>query len=88
VKLQLRVVPRSSTSRIAGWVGDELKVTVSAPPEGGRANLAVEEVLAGALGLPRRAVRVVAGLASRRKAVEIDGLTEADVRSRLANRFA
>jgi uncharacterized protein YggU (UPF0235/DUF167 family) len=56
-----------------------------APPERGKANMAVEEVLAEALGLPRERVRIIAGTASTRKVVEIDGLEEAEIHRRLAS---
>ena len=65
-------------------MGETLKVCVTAPPERGKANAAVEEVLADALGLPTRRVRVVVGHTSPHKIVEIDGLEEAEVRRRLA----
>jgi uncharacterized protein YggU (UPF0235/DUF167 family) len=47
---------------------------VAAPPERGRANAALVELLAETLGVPRARVRVVGGHAARRKMVEIDGL--------------
>ena len=83
IKLPVKVVPGSSRSCVAGWLGDTLKVRVSAPAEGGKANAAVEALLAEALGLPQDGVRVVAGQSSPRKRVEITGLSEAEVRSRL-----
>jgi uncharacterized protein YggU (UPF0235/DUF167 family) len=43
----------------------------------------VEALLADALGLPRGSARVVSGATSPRKVVEIEGLTEDEVRSRL-----
>jgi uncharacterized protein YggU (UPF0235/DUF167 family) len=49
----------------------------------GRANDALERVLAERLGLKRDAVHVVAGHHSRQKAVEVDGLTELEIRARL-----
>ena len=82
--LSIKVVPKSSRDRVAGWMGDALKVCVTAPPEKGKANAAVEALLAEALGLPRESVRIVAGLASPRKTVEIDGLDDAELRRRLA----
>ena len=45
---------------------------MSAPPEGGKANAAVEKTLAHAIGVPKSAVRVVRGHSSRVKQVEID----------------
>jgi uncharacterized protein (TIGR00251 family) len=50
-----------------------LKVAVTAPPVDGEANAAVVEVLAKALGVPRRQVEVIAGMSSRRKTVRIEG---------------
>jgi uncharacterized protein YggU (UPF0235/DUF167 family) len=49
---------------------------VTAPPEGGRANRAVTDLVAGALGLARDAVRVVAGASSPRKTLEVDGVPQ------------
>ena len=50
-----------------------LKVAVTAPPVDGEANAAVIELLAKALGVPRRQVEVIAGASSRRKTVRIEG---------------
>ncbi len=49
----------------------------------GRANRALERLLAKRLRLSRGAVRVVAGQASRSKVVAIDGLMAAELRRRL-----
>jgi len=46
---------------------------VTAAPEKGKANAAVIEVLAEALGLPKSALRIVSGETSPLKTVEIDG---------------
>lgn len=84
MKLTVRVVPKASREGIVGWLGDELKVRVTVAPERGRANAAVERVLAEALGLSSGRVRVVAGHTARRKLVEIAGLDEAEFRARIA----
>lgn len=73
MKIQLKVIPKSSRDRVVGWVGDRLKVQVTAAPERGRANDAVIDVLAATLGLSRSQVRIVAGETSPLKTVEIDG---------------
>jgi len=65
-------------------MGDTLKVCVNAAPEKGQANLAAQEILAAALSLPRNKVRIVSGLTSARKLVEIDGMGEAEVRRSLS----
>lgn len=84
IKLLVKVVPGSSRDGIAGWLDETLKLRVRAPAERGKANAAVEEVLANALGLPKQCVQIVAGRSSARKTVEISGLSLADVRQRLS----
>jgi len=84
MRLSVKVVPKSSRNAVAGWVGEAVKICVTAPPEKGKANAAAEAVLAGALGLSKDRVRVVIGHASARKTVEIDGLDESEVKRRLS----
>ena len=79
VRFSVRVQPRSSRTGVEGGHGDALKVRVTAPPLDGAANEAVVEVLAEALGVPRRAVRIVAGDSSRTKVVEVEGVDAAAV---------
>jgi uncharacterized protein (TIGR00251 family) len=40
----VKVVPGSSRDQIMGWLGDPLKIKVTAPPEKGKANEAVVAV--------------------------------------------
>lgn len=75
----MHVQPRSSRSGVDGLHGDALRVRVNAPPVDGAANEAVVEVLARALGVPRRAVSIVAGHGSRSKVVEVSGVDAASV---------
>jgi len=84
IKLEVKVIPGSSRTGVAGWLGDALKVRVTAPAERGKANAAVEATVAEAIGVSRACVRVVAGKTSPRKVVEITGLSEAEVHDRLA----
>lgn len=82
--LRLKVQPRASRGGLAGIAGDALKVRVTAPPVDSAANAAVLELLADALGVPRGAVRLVRGAASRSKLVSVAGLPAAEVAARLA----
>jgi uncharacterized protein len=59
-------------------------VRVAAPPERGRANDAVVDLLASVLGVPSGSVRVVGGRRGRAKIVEIDSLEHGEVERRLA----
>lgn len=79
-RLSVKVVPGASSNGVAGWMGDALRVRVTAAPERGKANAAVEKVIADALGLPARAVRVIKGNTSPRKVLEISGLTAGEIR--------
>ncbi len=83
VRFDIRVQPRSSRAGVDGLHGGALRVRVNAPPVDGAANEAVVEVIAEALGVPRRAVRIVSGASSRSKVVEVSGVS-ADAMRRLA----
>ena len=50
-----------------------MKARVRAVPEDGKANAALEILVAGWLGVPRRSVEVTAGAKSRIKTVTIGG---------------
>ena len=81
--LSIKVVPGSRNDRVAGRYGDGFKVQVSAPPADGKANRAVTEVLARALGVKVQQVTIVRGHSQPRKTVEVAGLEQADAESRL-----
>ena len=72
--LAIKVVPGASRTEIAGVLGNRLKVRVAAPPEGGKANRAVVQVLRRWLGV--RDVEIVAGQSSAEKTVRVSGLSE------------
>jgi uncharacterized protein (TIGR00251 family) len=85
MRFAVKVVPGARRARIAGWLGDALKVTVAAPPERGRANRAAAELLERALGV---AVHLVDGERSPRKVFEVPDLDDSQVRDRLAAALA
>jgi uncharacterized protein len=84
MRIHLKVVPGASRDEISGWLGDSLKVRVRAPAEGGKANAAVLKVLARGLDVPQQALEIVSGAASTRKVIEVDTLSEVELRQRLA----
>jgi uncharacterized protein YggU (UPF0235/DUF167 family) len=85
VKLAIRVQPGARGDALVGRADDgTLRLKVSAPAEGGRANRAVESLLAATLGVPGRAVSVVHGASSRRKLVAIEGLEPGELEARIA----
>jgi uncharacterized protein len=68
---------------VAGRHGDGWRLRVAAPPEDGRANEAVERLLARTLGVHARDVRIVRGFGARDKVIEIYGLDAARIESAL-----
>ena len=70
---------------MVGRQGEAWKLRVAAPPERGAANAAVVELLALTLGIHPRAVRLVSGLGSRDKIVEVAGLPPDVTEARLAS---
>lgn len=73
-------VPGASKDEIVGPHGDMLKVRIAAPREGGKANRAIERLLADRIGAD---VRLVAGGTGRAKRFLLDGVTPAEARRRL-----
>jgi uncharacterized protein (TIGR00251 family) len=84
-RLAIKVIPGASRNEVCGWLGETLKVKLSAPPVDGRANDALVEFLAEKLGLPRHSIMLVRGETARQKLLRIDGLTLAEVKRRLLN---
>jgi uncharacterized protein (TIGR00251 family) len=87
-RLRLRVSPGSRRSELVGRHGDGWKVRVSAPPEGGRANEAVLDLLAERLDLPRRSLSIVSGQSGREKVVQLEGIDAAESERRLERAVA
>ena len=71
--LSVYVQPGASRAGIVGLHGDALKVRVTAPPEGGRANQAVARLLACRLDVGHKRIAVQQGAASRHKLLRVTG---------------
>ena len=84
IRLRVKAVPGAKNTQIAGVLGDRLKVRISAPPEGGKANKAICQLLARTLGISKRDVEVVAGRSSPEKVVAVQGIELAQVSERLS----
>ncbi|TFG90239.1 MAG: YggU family protein [Candidatus Atribacteria bacterium] len=75
VTLKIKVEPRSSRKGISGVVGDAIKIKVNAPPAGGAANEELIEVLSEEFGIKKTSIKILRGISSRNKVVEIEGIT-------------
>ena len=92
LRLLIRLSPRAKADRLNGVAaaaggGKVLAAMVKAPPEGGRANEALLQLLAQEWRMPRRDLSIVAGVASRHKTVHIAG-DPRELLARLADRVA
>ena len=74
MRFWVKVVPRSSKAEVLGKEGDVIKVKVTSPPEGGKANKELLEVLSKWLGVKKSKVKIVSGETSRKKLIEVEGL--------------
>ena len=83
-RLTVKVHPRAKRSEIAGRMGDAWKLSLAAPPVDGKANEECVRFFAELAGVPRSQVRIVMGLTSRLKVVEIEGLPQEDLERRLS----
>jgi uncharacterized protein len=73
VILELHVQPGAARSEFAGKHGDRIKLRLAASAVEGKANEALIAFLADHFKVPKRSVRILSGLRSRRKRVEIAG---------------
>ena len=83
VELWVRAKPRASRPGVGPIRGAALEVRIGAPPVEGAANAELVQVLAEALGVPRRALTLVHGEHGRNKRFHIAELTLAEARARL-----
>lgn len=74
IHFTVQVVPRASRSAVAGEHDGHLRVRVAAPPVEGAANEELVRTLARLLGVPRRAVEITGGHASRLKQLRVSGV--------------
>ena len=73
--LKIKVQPRASKNRISGFLGDTLKVTLTAPPVDGAANTACVEFFASLLSIPKSRVKILSGHSGRTKVIKFFGVT-------------
>ncbi len=80
VTLRVRVQPRASRDALQGERAGALVVRLQAPPVEGAANVALQRLLARALGVAPPRVELLRGATGRDKLVRLHGLTVAAVR--------
>ncbi len=83
ILLLIHVQPRASRNKIVGPHGERLKIAVQSPPADGKANKALQKLLAKHLGLPKSRVILRSGHASREKTFLLRDISLRDILSRL-----
>lgn len=81
--LKVRAKTRADRNAVLEVRGDALLIAVAEPPEKGKANKAILQTLAKALGAPKRNLSIASGETQRDKRIQIEGLSASDVRGRL-----
>ena len=84
--LRVHVVPDAKIDSIIGEHGGAIKIKLRAPAVEGKANVALICFLAERLKISRRAIALERGHKSRDKLIQINGLSQEDVRNRLRER--
>ena len=78
-RISVYVQPRASKTAVAGMHDGCVKIRLAAPPVDGAANAALIEFIADQLGIAKSRVHITAGLTSRRKTVEVEGVSAAQL---------
>lgn len=85
VRIDVEVKLRASRTRVLGVKAERLCVALAAAPVDGAANRALIQALAAHFGVPRSQVRLVLGDKSRRKVVELRGISAAAAQALISN---
>lgn len=83
-RINVYVQPRASKTVVAGMHDGCVKIRLAAPPVDGAANAALIEFVAEQLGIAKSRVRITAGMTSRRKTIEVDGVTAEQIAGALS----
>ena len=78
-RLAVKVHPRARRSAVTGRFGEAWKLDLAAPPVDGKANDECIRFFAELAHIPRARVRIVTGLTSRMKVVEIEGIAQEEL---------
>jgi len=82
--LNVRVKPGARRQGLIGWADGQLEVAVHAPPEKGKANKALIELLAKELGLRKSQITLLSGRTGRRKRLQLTDVSPDDLQRRIA----
>ncbi|MDR3317735.1 MAG: DUF167 domain-containing protein [Puniceicoccales bacterium] len=78
MRIAIKVIPNASKSEIIDKEGIEWKVKVQAPPENGKANRALIQLLAKHFQVPKSRIKIIGGEKSHQKIIEVFDLPNAN----------
>ena len=82
-RITVKVQPRAKVTRVAGRMEQPYRLQLAAPPVDGKANEECIAFLAELAGVAKSRVRILAGLHSRIKVMEIEGIGQEEMEKRM-----
>ncbi len=73
-RIWVTVKPRARTEEVIKSDDGQYIASVHAPPQEGKANKALIELLANYFSVPKSSVRIIRGQTARKKLIEIDSM--------------
>lgn len=81
--IPLKVIPNAPKDEVVGWRGSDLTIKITAPPVEGRANDHLCRYLARVFDVSPTNVTLLSGETSRKKTVQIVGVSAAEAQALL-----
>ena len=82
-RLEVRVTPNAGRNEITGWKDGALQVKVAAPPEKGKANQELVDLLSRALKVRKSAISIITGLTGRKKTIAVEAMSREELIARI-----
>jgi hypothetical protein len=83
VVIKAKVKPKAKKDEIVVIKANQVKISIKAPPQAGKANEACIALLAKVLGITKKEIKLLLGKTSREKVFLIKGKNNKEVRKRL-----
>ena len=83
--IEVHLQPGAKSNVLVGFREGVLYARVTVQPQRGQANRALQTLLSGSLGVPKSDIEIVRGHTSRRKVIDIKGLSREEVMAKVAN---
>lgn len=71
----VKIIPASSRTTVSGLLDGMLKIKLSSPPQKGKANKSLIELLASQLSIKNKNIKILSGLANEIKNIHILGIS-------------